>query len=148
MSAIINPLANPEIFLLVGAAYMISVLVVVLYHLFAKLMQSPNLDALYKEELNQIILTSVIIGLWGALAGLAITFSSAIAGTAGEIGHIELAYYALDILSNRVVDAYFTFYKAELVVGFVSSKSSSFWAISSSSRISSDISAVDPTPSS
>lgn len=106
---------------LVAAALVLTLLIIILFYLFAKFLSSPQLEAFAREEFSQFIFTALIFASFGLFYGIiTVIFSAAVCG--GPVcDHFGMALYSLDLVKSRLVSTYLRLYAHEFAIGILSS---------------------------
>lgn len=103
-----------------GAALFVAILMIIMYYLLSKFLNSPQIEAFSREELSHFGMTVLILALWLSLYTLASQIISLASCSGAHCDQFSLAFYALDILRSRLMGAYIAFWSLELWVGILS----------------------------
>jgi len=106
---------------LLPIALMAAAIIVILYYLLGKFLNSPQIDAFAKEELSQFWISVLIAVCWVALYGIISGMLSIAACGDTSCSLFSLAFYSLDVLFYQVASAYASFYMLEVFIGVLSS---------------------------
>lgn len=94
--------------------------IIALYYLFAKFLESPQLEAFAREEFSQLVLSIGIVALWFFLYQAATAVYSAAVCGSESCDQFDVAYYSLSIIQFKILSAYISYLSIETFVGILS----------------------------
>ena len=105
---------------LIAAALMLSLLTIILYYLFSKLISSTQLEAFAREEFSQFVFTALILASFVFFSIFLSSVSSAAVCGGSSCSHIDLAVYSLGVVQEALVSTYIRLYGYEFTIGLLS----------------------------
>jgi len=114
----------------VSLSLLFSAFVVVIFYLVAAFLQHPPMDAIKQEELAAFFMSILIVLGWGflyftmgnATRSLLCAATTGLCAAAGnfQAGHVDIAYFALEVLFVRLRSVYVNLYLYDVLIGFLS----------------------------
>ncbi|MCX6768235.1 MAG: hypothetical protein NTY83_00085 [Candidatus Micrarchaeota archaeon] len=105
---------------LIAAALMLSLLIIILYYLFSKLISSAQLEAFAREEFSQLIFTGLIFASFVFFSIFLSSLASTIVCGGSSCSHIDLALYSLGVVEKALASTYVRLYGYEFTIGLLS----------------------------
>ncbi|MFA5077305.1 MAG: hypothetical protein WC488_02670 [Candidatus Micrarchaeia archaeon] len=123
----LDPLIQPfnQAFPLMAMALFMSVCITALMYMVGNALQSPDLIALGKDNLGNLLFSALVVLLFMALFGVFSELAGALA-CGQPCNHVQAAYFSVLVLRFKLLSLYSVLYSYELLFGFASSLGFSF----------------------
>ena len=105
---------------IIAAALSLSLLAIILYYLFSRLISSSQLEAFAREEFSQFIFTVLMLASFVFFSLFLSTLTSTIVCGGSSCSHIDLALYSLGVMEKALASTYVRLYGYEFTIGLLS----------------------------
>ncbi len=105
---------------IIAAALSLSLLAIILYYLFSRLISSSQLEAFAREEFSQFIFTVLMLASFVFFSIFLSTLTSTIVCGGSSCSHIDLALYSLGVMEKALASTYVRLYGYEFTIGLLS----------------------------